>query len=140
MRSQEVMVGSEIIEPPWRDSAKSDLWAREREIRELVSNGYSVRQIIRILDLKVGGKQVSRTWVSTWIARNGMRMESDGAINADGSQKMPRSPTAVRALAEQQDRVQGARTVRQRADSKAERYVSEHPVSPVLSRLRKEPT
>lgn len=134
MRSQEVMVGSEIIEPPWRDSAKSDLWAREREIRELVSNGYSVRQIIRILDLKVGGKSASRTWVSTWIARNGMRTE------ADGSKKMPRSPTAVRAPAEQQDRVQGARTVRQRADSKAERYVSEHPVNPVLSRFRKEPT
>ena len=133
-------MGSGIIEPPWRDAAKSDLWKREQEIREMVGNGYSSRQIIRILDLKVGGRPVSRTWLSNWIARNGMRTESDNAINADGSKKMPRSPTAVRAPAEQQDRVQGASTTRQRADSKAERYVSEHPANPVVSRIRKEPT
>ena len=123
-------MGSGIIEPPWRDAAKSDLWTREREIREMVSAGYSSRQIIRILDLKVGGRPVSRTWLSNWIARNGMRTELSSAKNDAGLQN----------LAEKQDSSQGASTVRQRADSKAERYVSEHAVNPVLSRIRKEPT
>lgn len=150
-----------VSEPPWREANKSELWDRERQIRELVSNGYSARQIIRILDLKVGGRQVSRTWLTDWIARNGMRpaqglensrRASGSAKNHDEAQEIVPAPAEqARAPAVAENEAQSdvesdagcARsesTVRQRGDSKAERYVSDHPANPVLSRFRKEPT
>ena len=135
-----------ISEPHWRAANKSELWDRERQIRELVNNGYSARQIIRILDLKVGGRQVSRTWLTDWIARNGMRLAqgtgnsrpaSGSAKSHDGARQIvPAQNEAQSELQSDAGCARSVSTVRQRGDSKAERYVSDHPANRFLRRRK----
>lgn len=165
-----VAVDSEFEERPW--AQKSALWGREEEIRNLVIRRYSASQIIRLLKLtnsrRIGpdGKPlpISRTWLISWISRNGMRPRAansgmQGALRAatpaDHPQPsiaiVPRHDQAVpRALPARPDDHQPASprasepaalpppTARELRDEKAKQYVRDDAINPRVQRAIEE--
>ncbi len=70
---------------PWH--RRSPLWDREREIRRLIGQGYSLRQVIDRLDLGV-----SRPCLWRWLKRAGEVRDAAALLALDASGFVPPTP------------------------------------------------
>lgn len=142
-------VDDDIDEQPWHDTARSNLWNHEQEIRERWERWYTAGQIIRLLKLTVRGRPVSETWLRDWISRRGWRrraVEKDTAAGhpqpstASAPAASPARPDENQHLAPRRGSAQGPLlpTARELREAKAKQYVRDDALSPVVRKAIEE--